>query len=100
MNTLVCTLEFDGDTLCPRGRLDFDSVVDVEAKGSAWLATQASPQCRVDLSGLEYANSAGIALLLSWRRVAISHQRALVVANTPKHLGAIIELVGLEQVLE
>lgn len=99
MNASVCSLEFDTDTLYPQGRLDFDSVVGIEARGSAWLRAQAPPQCRVDLSGLEYANSAAIALLVSWRRVAISCQRQLAVVNIPKHLGAIIELVGLEDVL-
>ncbi len=95
----ACVLQFDADTLYLRGRLDFESVVNVEAEGRTWLISEAPPHCQIDLGGLDYSNSAGIALLLSWHRVAACHQRELAVVNIPGHLSAIIELVGLEEVL-
>jgi len=84
------------DSFSVEGIIDFDSAVDLEVVGSRWLAETAPEHCRLDLCGVSYSNSAGIALVLAWLRTAQRYHRQLRVENIPPSLWAIIRLGGLE----
>jgi phospholipid transport system transporter-binding protein len=87
----------DGDTLHVQGELDFDSVADLwETTG--WLL-RAEPIHRIDLSGVQRSNSAGVALMVEWLRQARRRQWPLAFVNIPDQMRAIIKVAELETVL-
>lgn len=91
------TVQRDGDTLCVQGELDFDSVAGLwEITGSLF---RDEPIHRVDLSGVQRSNSAGVALLVEWLRQARHRQWPLTFVNIPFQMRAIIEVAALETVL-
>jgi phospholipid transport system transporter-binding protein len=51
----------------------------------------------VDLSGLDAVDSAAVAVLLAWRRRAAVEGVKLSFIGTPKNLGALAELYGVEE---
>lgn len=90
-----------GASLAIEGKLDFTTVKFLEARGRAWLEGQEAPQhCLVDLSGIDYSNSAGVALLLAWLRTARKAGKTLTPINMPGGLEAMIRLGGLEDILK
>ncbi len=94
-------LATSGARLTLEGRLDFTSVKSLEARGRAWLEGEDAPQhCLLDLSGVHYSNSAGVALLLAWLRTARKAGKTLTPINMPDSLEAIIRLGGLAGILE
>lgn len=89
--------ERDGDTLHVHGELDFDSVAHLwETTGSLF---RAEPIYRIDLSGVQRSNSAGVALMVEWLRQARRRQWPLAFVNIPDQMRAIIEVAELETVL-
>ncbi len=87
----------EGETLCIRGELDFDSVADLcETTCSLF---QATPIHRIDLSGVQRSNSAGVALLVEWLSQARRRQWPLTFVNIPPQMRAIIEVAELDTVL-
>jgi len=89
--------ERDGDTLHVHGELDFDSVAHLwETTGSLF---RAEPIHRIDLSGVQRSNSAGVALMVEWLRQARRRQWPLAFVNIPDQMRAIIKVAELETVL-
>ena len=89
--------ERDGDTLHVQGELDFDSVAHLwETTGSLF---RAEPIHRIDLSGVQRSNSAGVALMVAWLRQARHRQWPLAFVNIPDQMRAIIEVAELETVV-
>lgn len=93
------SLEVTSDRLLVRGSLDFDTVSGIEAEGTAWLTGLAPSRAVVDLSGVEYGNSAGVALLLSWLRAARSGGRQLVFEAMPEEMRSMVKVGGLASLL-
>ena len=91
-------LEPQGDgrwLLC--GRLDFDSVAQLEWRGQQCLPS--GDHCAISLAGVTHSNSAGVALLLAWQRWAHQHGHQLQFVDMPTQLAALIELSGLATVI-
>jgi phospholipid transport system transporter-binding protein len=63
-------------------------------------AIAADPAPVVDASGLKTLDSAAIAVLLECRRVAQAAGKTLVVQGAPARLGQLVELYGLEGLLD
>jgi phospholipid transport system transporter-binding protein len=89
-------LSIDGNTLTLSGELDHESVLRVDAEGQQWLRGQAQVQCNIELSGVTYTSSAGIALLLGWLRVAEQQHKTLHILRAPANLIALAKVGGLE----
>jgi len=53
----------------------------------------------VSLGGLEHVDSAGVAVLLAWKRRAAAEGRALSFAEVPASLAALAELYGVVELL-
>ena len=87
----------DGDTLRVQGDLDFDSVVGLLTATETWFADAALS--RIDLGEVSRSNSAGVALLVHWLRLAQNHERELDIVNIPAQMWAIIKIVDLETLL-
>ena len=91
------SIQRDGATLHVCGELDFDSVADLwDTTGSLF---RAEPVHRIDLSGVQRSNSAGVALMVEWLRQARRRQWPLAFVNIPDQIRAIIEVAELETVL-
>ncbi len=89
-------LAVDGATLRVTGRLDADSVLALHRDGCGWLAGAAPASCQVDLGGVDYSSSAGVALLLDWLRVAGGAGKQLAFTRLPAQMDAIVRVSGLE----
>ncbi|HET8700604.1 MAG TPA: STAS domain-containing protein [Nitrococcus sp.] len=79
------------------GELTFETVPGLNKDLGSTFAQY--PQLRVDLSGLGRVDSAGLALLIEWTRLARSLGHGLEFVNVPQQLLAIARVSGLEQVL-
>jgi Predicted NTP binding protein (contains STAS domain) len=53
----------------------------------------------VDLQGIERADSAGVALLIEWQRVARRQQHTIHFKNMPSQMLAIARLSGVDELL-
>ncbi|MEX0606977.1 MAG: STAS domain-containing protein [Halofilum sp. (in: g-proteobacteria)] len=78
------------------GTLDFDSVPPLFAQTDELLA--AGP-VGLDLAGVEQANSAGVALLLEWRRVAQRRGVDLTLRGLPESVRRLAGLADVERLL-
>jgi anti-anti-sigma factor len=97
--TRVASLAFTVDCMQVAGKVNFSSVVALEREGEAWLRGAAPVHCRVNLGAVNHCNSAGTALLLSWRRTAAATGKVLAIEQVPQSLLALIHLGGLDDVL-
>jgi phospholipid transport system transporter-binding protein len=87
-------------TLQVAGVLDFPTVVELCERGAALLGGR--PRIRIDLRGVERANSAGLVLLLEWLAQARRRKTKVEFCNVPASLASIArftnvaDLLGLE----
>ena len=79
------------------GALDFDSVSPLVAESEVLFRRNA--RLRIDLSGVETANSAGLALLLEWMDLARSRRIDLRFLNLPESLVRIAAISNLGSLL-
>ena len=78
------------------GSLDFDSVPRLYARNAELLS---AGRLTLDLSGVERANSAGVALLLEWRREARRRGVELTLRGVPETVMRVARLSGVEELL-
>lgn len=96
---MSATLSANGDgSWRIEGVLDFASVAALFGRTREVLA--GADAVTLDLSGVERANSAGVALLLEWRREARRRGIALELAGLPEAVLRVARLSGVEDVLE
>lgn len=98
---MAATLEKSGDAqgadLRLRGTLDFACVPALLQAGRDLFPD--TGVVRIDLAGVDGANSAGLALLLEWQRVLAQDGRRLELLNVPGALVNIARVSELETVL-
>lgn len=82
-----------GDALKLSGRLNFSSVASL-LTANAWLQGE---QLIVDLSDVERSNSAGLALLLEWMKIAQQKGLQIKYHNVPEQLLVIARAYGVDQ---
>jgi len=80
-----------------QGALTFDTVPDWFAKGSGWFSGDS--ELIIDLSGVTRADSAGLALLIEWLRLARSAKRPLRFTNIPDQVLTLTRINGLQDTL-
>lgn len=84
-------------TLVVHGELDVASVP--EALRRAEVLFRAGLPERVDLAGVTRADSAGVALLVEWLRLARQQGRSLRFVHIPAQMRALIQVSDLEDLL-
>lgn len=87
------------DTLALSGVLDYDTVGTLDSQGQQWLKGAAPQECNIDLSGVTYSSSVGIALLLGWLRLAGKQKKNLHILQLPASMAALASVGGLDAVL-
>lgn len=96
---MTASLVISENTLRVSGELDFASVLPLAKQGEKWLMVDAPAQGVIDLSAVTYSNSAGIALLLGWLRIAAQQKKSLAIRHLPKDMAVLAKVGGLEDVL-
>ncbi len=92
----LATREEDG-RLALLGELTFETVPGLSKSLDSMVEQE--PQLRIDLAELERVDSAGLALLIEWTRLARVFGHTLEFINIPQQLLAIAHLSGVERML-
>jgi phospholipid transport system transporter-binding protein len=79
--------------------LTFETALGVFEAGVACFLSDASPSITVDCAGVSKADSAGLAVLIEWRRWSRQHGRHLTFVNLPAQINAIAHLSEVSEVL-
>ncbi|MET0203461.1 MAG: STAS domain-containing protein [Casimicrobiaceae bacterium] len=86
----------DGERWTFSGQLTFDDATSVlEAASELPLP----PSGVIDLSGVEHADSAALAVLLALRRRAVGEGRRVTFASVPPMLDSLARVYGIEDIL-
>jgi phospholipid transport system transporter-binding protein len=96
VSEVTTAFQVEGDRWLPTGPLTMDSVATMlEASiEAAFPATGV-----VDLERVEAVDSAGVALLLAWKRRAAADGKPLTFAHIPPSLASLAQLYGVEELL-
>jgi phospholipid transport system transporter-binding protein len=87
----------DDGCLLVSGDLSMDTVPELLKQGH--LQSGSDGDIRVDLQGVERADSAGVALLIEWQRAANRQQHTIHFQNIPSQMLAIARLSGVDELL-
>lgn len=87
----------DDGRLLVSGELSMGTVPELLKQGD--LCSGSDGEIRVDLQGVKHADSAGVALLIEWQRVAHRQQRSVRFQNIPPQMLAIARLCGVDELL-
>ena len=79
--------------------LTFETARRVSDAGIACFASDGSPMIVVDCSAVPNADSAGLAVLIEWRRWAHQQGRHLKFTNLPAQISAIAHLSEVSELL-
>jgi phospholipid transport system transporter-binding protein len=96
MSEVTTAFQVEGDRWMPTGSLTMDSVATVLA-ASAEAALPATGV--IDLERIEAVDSAGVAVLLAWKRRAAAEGKPLSFAHLPPSLDSLAQLYGVEELL-
>jgi phospholipid transport system transporter-binding protein len=78
------------------GPLTINNVAGVLA---ASVGVPLPPTGRVDLKGVDPVDSAGVAILLEWKRRAVAEGMELAFENVPPSMASLAELYGVDGLL-
>jgi phospholipid transport system transporter-binding protein len=89
-----------GEVLAITGDLSFETVPAVLAQTEQYTARSDLPdRLTIDFAAVTGVDSAAVALLLEWRRLAAARGKALEFANLPANLLALAELYGVTDLI-
>ncbi|HEX4779616.1 MAG TPA: STAS domain-containing protein [Usitatibacter sp.] len=90
-----------GEVLALTGDLSFDTLPGVLAQSAEYAARGDLPaRLTIDFSGVGNVDSAAVALLLEWRRSALSRGKTLEFVNLPANLLALAHLYGVAELIQ
>ena len=90
-----------GEVLRVEGGLTFETIPAVLVESAAYAARPELPdRLTIDFSGVTNVDSAAVALLLDWRRMAAKRGKTLLFANLPANLLALAELYGVAELIQ
>lgn len=90
------SVQASNGVLSVSGMLTFATVPDVFKQSAGWITKPNGP-LTVDLNGVSRADSAGLALLVEWRRLARRAGRELRFTDIPEQVQSLIHVSGLSQ---
>jgi phospholipid transport system transporter-binding protein len=90
-----------GEVLRPEGNLSYETIPGVLAETAQFAArNDLPPTIHIDFSKVTGVDSAAVALLLEWRRMALARGKTLVFENLPANLLALAELYGVAELIQ
>ena len=96
------TVESTENGLQLRGSLVFANVSELLEQGTSELRVQKNLQTNtlvIDCKGITRIDSAGIALLIEWKRWCKNHKKKCQINGLPNQAKSLIETYRLQQVL-
>ncbi|WNV03484.1 STAS domain-containing protein [Candidatus Methylospira mobilis] len=83
------------------GDLTFETANSVLERTSGLLGATsgAKGMITLDLSGIKHADSAGLALMLEWRKQSSAVKRVVLFLNVPQQLQAIARVAGVDAII-
>jgi phospholipid transport system transporter-binding protein len=96
VSEVTAAFQVEGERWMPAGSLTMDSAAEVLA-----ISTEAELPATavIDLDRVEAVDSAGVALLLAWKRRAAVEGKPLTFAHLPPSLASMAQLYGVEDLL-
>jgi len=88
----------DSGSIKIEGRLDMNTVKSINKQTISLF--NGPSEIQFDLSAVSQSNSAALALLLEWLKMAKKHQVSLSFSNIPEHLRELARVYGIEQDLK
>ena len=89
------------ESLALTGALSFETIPGVLAQSAEYAArTDLPDRLTIDFAGVTLVDSAAVALLLEWRRLARDKAKALVFVNLPPTLLALATLYGVAELIQ
>jgi len=83
------------------GNLSYETIPAVLAETAQFAArTDLPATVRIDFSNVTGVDSAAVALLLEWRRMALAAGKTLVFENLPANLLALAQLYGVAELIQ
>jgi phospholipid transport system transporter-binding protein len=79
------------------GTLDANTVTSVLEQSAELFGD--TPEIHVDLGGVTDADSAGLALLIEWMRIALQRRQTIRFANLPAQINALARISEVEDLL-
>jgi phospholipid transport system transporter-binding protein len=99
--TVDSDLEIRNGVLRVTGTLSFETIPEVLAETTEFAARPDLPQTiTIDFAGITGVDSAAVALLLEWRRMALKRGKTLLFSNLPANLLALAELYGVAELIQ
>ncbi len=93
-----CEIEAAGpDSFILRGEFSFATVAELSRKSAQILWE--NDNITLDLDGVSRTDSAGLALLVEWVRIARRKNKTIQFCNMPEQMTAIAQVVGLDGLL-
>jgi phospholipid transport system transporter-binding protein len=93
------TIHGEGGHFQVSGELSFDTVNALLAESQSTIFAQSTPLFELDLGAVRRADSAGLALLIQWMRMAHAKNCEIRFHNLPQQLLAIARAGELEPLL-
>jgi phospholipid transport system transporter-binding protein len=91
----------DSEVLALTGALSFETIPGVLEQSEQYAARADLPEkLTIDFAGITAVDSAAVALLLEWRRLARSRGKALDFVNLPQTLLALATLYGVVELIQ
>ena len=88
------------EVLRPEGQLSYETIPAVLAETAQFAARpDLPPTIRIDFSAVTGVDSAAVALLLEWRRIALARGKTLLFENLPPNLLALAKLYGVAELI-
>jgi phospholipid transport system transporter-binding protein len=89
------------EVLHVEGNLSYETIPGVLARTEEFAARPDLPQeVRIDFAAVTGVDSAAVALLLEWRRMALERKKTLVFENLPANLLALARLYGVAELIQ
>jgi phospholipid transport system transporter-binding protein len=90
-----------GEVLTLKGALSFETIPTVLEESTAYASRPDLPaRLTIDFAAITSVDSAAVALLLDWRRMAVKRGKTLVFVNLPANLLALAELYGVAELIQ
>jgi phospholipid transport system transporter-binding protein len=89
------------EVLAVDGELTYETIPGVLAETAEFVARPDLPErLTIDFAAVTGVDSAAVALLLEWRRLALRRGKTLVFANLPANLVALARLYGVADLIQ
>ena len=90
-----------GEVLPLKGGLTFETIPAVLEESAQYAARVDLPaKLTIDFAEVTDVDSAAVALLLDWRRMAMKRGKTLVFVNLPANLLELAELYGVAEIIQ